>query len=100
MPIFTYRYFKKKIFWPYIVVSYTILGPKTPFSQEMATNNENIFFDLILEFFPQFNSVWSMSKFQNHWTLACLCSISIAGQLAKGREEMRQEELKCSRGTG
>jgi hypothetical protein len=47
----------------------TFLEPKMLFSQEMAKYKENIFCSLILEFLPQFKSVWSMLKFQNHWTL-------------------------------
>jgi hypothetical protein len=45
----------------------TFLGPKRSFSQEMAKNKENVFCNLILEFFPQFKSAWSLIRihFQN-----------------------------------
>jgi hypothetical protein len=55
IPIFTY--FEEKNFLT-VFSELTFLGPKTPFSQEMAKKiRKNVFCNLILEFFTQFKLV-------------------------------------------
>jgi hypothetical protein len=63
----------------------TFLGPKRSFSQEMAKNKENVFCNLILEFFPQFKSAWSLIRihFQN-WIRICIKSVRVRHTRALG----------------
>jgi hypothetical protein len=64
-------YFKKKKFLTLHSELLTFKEPKRPVSQEMAKIKKKVplFCNFILEFFLQFKSAGSMSKFQNHWTL-------------------------------
>jgi hypothetical protein len=72
---------REKIFLPYTWwTPYFFRTKKVIFRNKWLKIEKNVFCNLILEFFPQFKSVWSigikvpisiwsMSKFQNHWTL-------------------------------